>query len=128
MLKPILILQYLWATLGLLYNAISFIRIDNGGAALAPTDPYAGAIFIGICILIFSIGFTRHLKIYATLIAVLACLLSYSGLFLHVAAYLSDPALPDYASGLSWAVAVAINSFGVVVLVLGGAAAWRTRQ
>lgn len=128
MLNLMLKLQFVWAFLGLSYNLISHYTGSYEGSALAPTDPVAGALFILISMLIISTGFTRYVRLFATLTSLLACLLAYSGLYLHVAAYVSDPTLPGYASFLSWAAAVLINFFGLTVLIIGAALAFRKQE
>lgn len=118
-------LQCVWAVLGLSYNLMSLYTGHYEGYALAPTDPVAGVVFILISIMIIGTGLTRYVRLYAALTSLLACLLAYSGVYLHVAAYVSDPALPGYASPLSWAAAVSINIFGFTVLSIGAAFAFR---
>lgn len=123
-------LQYGWVLLGLGYNLISLVKRAIGSTPLAPTDPVAGLIFMGVGFGIISIGLTRLRKTYASLTLMLACLLAYSGVYLHVAAYISAPTLIGYASPFSWAAAVLINLFGVTVLIWGAVVAFgpvRTR-
>lgn len=121
-LKPILILQLIWIGLGAAYNAISHLQISTGKAALAPTDPSAGLIFMAICAAVVCIGLIGWRKTYGTLAAALTLLLAYSGVFSHANAYLTDATLPNYACMLAWALAILINVFGVSVLALGS---WR---
>lgn len=123
-------LQYGWVLLGFGYNLISLIKRAIDGTALAPTDPVAGIIFVGMGLGVISIGLTRLRKTYASLALIFACLLAYSGVYLHVAAYLSSPTLNGYASPIAWAAAVLINLFGVTVLIWGAVVAFgpvRTR-
>jgi hypothetical protein len=128
MLKPTLTAQYIWVFLGLSYNLISAIKLSNNFAPLAPTDPFAGIAFIVLCALIIGLGFSRFLKTYAVLISLHACLLTYSGICLHIAAYVFDPTLPGYLSPVTWALAILINIFGVTALLSGAFSAFHAKN
>lgn len=128
MLRSTLKLQLAWAFLGLSYNLISHYTVSYEGSALAPTDPVAGALFMLVSMMLISVGFTRFQKSYAGLICLLVCLLAYSGVYLHIAAYASDTTLPGYLATVSWAIAVLINAFGLTVLIFGAALAFRNQR
>lgn len=128
MLKPALTAQYIWVFLGLSYNLISALKLTNAMPPLAPTDPLAGIAFILLCTLIITLGFSRFLKTYAVLISLLACLLTYSGICLHVAAYVFDPTLPGYLSPVTWVLAILINVFGVTALLSGAFSAFHVKN
>ncbi|MFT6408134.1 MAG: hypothetical protein ACJAQ6_001550 [Arenicella sp.] len=127
-LKNLLKMQLLWVAFGLAYNLASAWRIQSVGVALSPTDPVAGAVFVGICGLIIFVGFNRAPWLYKFAAPCLALLLIYSGIGLHVIAFLTDAGLSGYASFTSWLVAVLINSYGASVLLLGSCFAWRSRD
>jgi hypothetical protein len=112
-------MQLTWVGLGLAYNAISWWRMTTGNSALSPTDPFAGAVFIIICgcLIVFGIKGVRSLSKFV--IPLFALLLLYSGVGLHVSAFVSDSSLIGYASFVSWLAAVLINSFGVITLLMG---------
>ena len=120
-------LQLLWVVLGLIYNAVSYRQIASGSSALAPTDPLAGAIFMGLCGGLIGAGMLGWRRSYRFGIPLLTVLLFYSGLWLHLMACSSDSSLPGYASFAAWLSAILINIYGVITLAIGGWLAWQEK-
>lgn len=125
-LRMLLKFQLVWVVLGLGYNGVSVWRIESGGVALSPTEPFSGAIFVGICGLIVFAGLSKTKRLYRFSAPCLALLLSYSGVGLHIINILADASLTGYASFTAWLLAVLINAYGVITLSLGSWLAWRS--
>lgn len=112
-------MQFSWVGLGLTYNGLSLWRISSGDIPLSPTDPVAGSIFLVICGSVILAGIKGANTFYRFATPALALLLLYSGLGLHVIAFVRDANLFGYASFASWLAAVVVNTYGATTLLLG---------
>jgi len=107
----------MWVVMGIAYNGISLARVSQGHSPLVPTDPIAGAIFVGVIGSLLLWTFLRHWRIYRWISSVATMLLAYSGIYLHVVNRLQDPTLPSYLSTFWWTLAIGINALGVLALI-----------
>ena len=63
LLKKLLRLQLLYYILGILFNAVSFILIAQGGKALTPNDPLIGSVVMTIYATFLIPGFLKKITI-----------------------------------------------------------------
>lgn len=125
MLRKVQKLQLIWVGLGLIYNALSYGRLEVDEVALAPTNPLIGAVFMAICGALIFAGMKGARRSYKFGTPPLTAFLIYSGVLMHMMAYSSAPNLPGYASFGSWLAAILINIYGVSTLAVGSWIAWQ---
>lgn len=111
-LKTLLVLQLVYAVLGIGYNIVSLVLTLRGEHPLAPTQPVLGMIAMVVFALLLVPGFLRKIKLYRILMAVAAVYFGCFGIVIHIVNVFSQPHL--YSSMTAWAFAVGINSFGLI--------------
>ncbi len=111
-LKTLLGLQLAYAVLGIAYNVVSLCLTLRGEHPLAPTQPVLGMIALVVYTLLLIPGFLHKVKLYRILMGVAAVYFGCFGIVIHIINIFSQPEL--YSSMLAWALAVAINLFGLV--------------
>jgi hypothetical protein len=119
-LKTLLGLQLAYAVLGIAYNMVSLFLTLRGEHPLAPTQPVLGMIAMVVYAILLIPGFLHKVKLYRVLMGVAAVYFACFGIVIHIINIFSQPQL--YSSMLAWALAVAINLFGLVwnlIAVLG---------
>ncbi len=115
-LADLLRLQVIYFILGIVYNAVSLYLISQGGKGLAPTQPVMGTIsMIGYALFLIP-GFLNKRILYRILMGVAVLVIGYGGVVTHVINIFTQPQL--YLSVLSWALAVGINLFGLVLNII----------
>lgn len=112
-------LQLIWFSLAMAFNLVSYLRVHEGEAALTPTNPAIGIAFVLICGLIILYGMWLPNWLYRIAIFSLGFVLAYSGVFLHVLAFVVNSALDNYLSFVSWFLAVSINVYGSIMFLWG---------
>jgi hypothetical protein len=103
-LTKLLHLQIIYFVLGMLYNGVSIYLSAQGKPALAPTKPVLGAISMITYALFLIPGYLRNINLYRILMGVAIVVMGYGGVV--------------YSSIVSWAVAVGINLFGLVLNII----------
>jgi hypothetical protein len=122
-LNRLLMLQMAYAFVGIMYNVGSLLAQRNGQPAWASTDAVMGVAGVALYGLFLSAGLMKSLILYRVLMAVAVVLLGYGGVITHL---LNIGHLELYQSVWTWAGAIAINGFGLV-LNLVAALGWFTR-
>lgn len=118
-LRSIICAQALWLVLALGYNLVSWWRIEQGLSALSPTDPVEG--FFGVLLFLLPgiwLGLKGNIRWYSYLNWVFIAMVG-SAAYRHVLPYFATGDYSSYASMLSWSVVFLLNSFGLVLGVLG---------
>lgn len=123
-LSLLLKLQILYSFLGLMYNVGSMYSIRAGDAAYAPTDPVFGTLGMSLVGLFVAAGLLKNLVPYRVLMGIAVVLAGYGGVITH---FLNIGHMELYQSPVTWAGAIAVNTYGAV-LNLMAAAGWFERN
>ena len=115
-LRTLLLLQVIYVILWVAYNGVSLYLKAQGQPALAPTQPVLGTISMIIYALCLIPGFLRKITIYRILMGVAIVVMGYGGVVTHIINTFTQPQV--YSSMVSWALAVGINLFGLVLNVI----------
>jgi hypothetical protein len=115
-LSDLLRLQVIYVILGILYNGVSLYLISQGGKGLAPTQPVMGTISMLVYALFLIPGYLRKRTLYRILMGVAILVIGWGGVVTHIINIFTQPQL--YSSILSWALAVGINLFGLVLNII----------
>jgi len=115
-LTTLLRLQVIYFVLGMLYNGVSLYLAAQGKPALAPTQPVLGAISMITYALFLIPGYLRKLTLYRILMGIAILVMGYGGVVTHIINIFTQP--QAYSSLLSWAAAVGINLFGLVLNII----------
>ena len=115
-LNTLLFLQIAYAAVGVCYNVASLIVSSMGKPALAPTQPVMGMISMVVYALFLIPGFMRKIVLYRVLMVVAILVIGWGGVVTHIINIFTQPQL--YASIFSWAGALGINLFGLVLNVI----------
>jgi hypothetical protein len=115
-LTKLLHLQIIYFVLGMLYNGVSIYLSAQGKPALAPTKPVLGAISMITYALFLIPGYLRNINLYRILMGVAIVVMGYGGVVTHIINIFIQPQV--YSSIVSWAVAVGINLFGLVLNII----------
>ena len=119
-LNRLLMLQMFYCFGGIMYNVGSLLTLRNGQPAWASTDPVMGVVGMSLYGLFLSAGLMKSLTLYRVLMVVAIFMLGYSGVLAHL---LNIGHLKLYQSVWTWAGAIGVNSFGLVLnltAALGG--------
>ena len=127
-MKPIpqnrlLILQMIYCFAGVMYNVGSLLALRNGQPAWASTDAVFGVFGMSLYGLFLSSGLLKNLTLYRVLMGLSVILYGYGGVLAHL---LNIGHLELYQSVWTWAGAIGVNSFGLV-LNLVAALGWYKR-
>ena len=112
-LKKLLILQVIYALLGVGYNVVSYLVVSGGGEPLSATVPVVGGAFMlgyGLCL---TPGFLKKVIPYRILMAAAILVFGYGGVVKHIL-NAAGGHMDLYSSQLAFIVAVGINVFGLV--------------
>ena len=115
-LTTLLRLQVIYFVLGMLYNGLSLYLTSIGKPALAPTQPVLGAISMIVYALFLIPGYLRKITLYRILMGIAILVMGYGGVVTHIINIFTQPQL--YSSIVSWAAAVGINLFGLVLNII----------
>jgi hypothetical protein len=115
-LTTLLRLQIIYFVLGMFYNGISMYLSAQGKPALAPTQPVFGAISMITYALFLIPGYLRNITLYRVLMGVAIVVMGYGGVVTHIINIFIQPQV--YSSIVSWAAAVGINLFGLVLNII----------
>lgn len=119
-------LQIFYALAGISFNLVSYFRIKLDLDVLTNTNPVLGiAIMSTVC---FAVWAARkgYRKTFITINLVLTLLLTYAGVIKHLSIIDQLSWVSIFTSPL--VLAVAINCFGVAVMMMGVIAILRTNQ
>ena len=120
-LNRLLMLQMAYCFTGIMYNVGSLLAQRNGQAAWAPTDAVIGGVGgMALYGLFLSAGLMKSPTLYRVLMGVCVALMGYGGVVVHL---LNIGHLDLYQSVWTWAGAIGINGFGLV-LNLAAAFGW----
>lgn len=108
----LLMLQMIYCFLGIMYNVGSLLALRNGRPAWASTDPLLGVVGMSLYGLFLSSGLMKTPTFYRVLMGVSIVLFGYTGVLTHV---LNFGHLDQYQSVWTWAGAIGVNSFGLVL-------------
>ena len=122
-LNRLLMLQLAYSFAGVMYNVGSLLALRNELPAWAPTDPVMGAGAMSLVGLFVATGLLKNLTPYRVLMAIAVVLAGYGGVIAHL---LNIGHLELYQSVWTWAGAIGVNSFGLV-LNLMAAFGWFVR-
>ena len=122
-LNRLLMLQLVYSFAGVMYNVGSLSALRNELPAWAPTDPVMGAGAMSLVGLFVAAGLLKNLTLYRVLMGIVVVLAGYGGVVVHL---LNIGHLELYQSVWTWAGAIGINSFGLV-LNLMAACGWFAR-
>ena len=114
-LNRLLMLQMAYAFIGIMYNVGSLLDQRNGQPAWASTDAVMGVVGVALYGLFLSAGLMKNLTFYRVLMRVSVVLLGYGGVVTHL---LNIGHLDLYQSVWTWAGAIGINGFGLVLNLL----------
>jgi hypothetical protein len=95
-----------------MYNVGSMLAVRNGQPAWASTDAVMGVVGVALYGLFLSAGLMKNLTLYRVLMGVSVVLLGYGGVVTHL---LNIGHLDLYQSVWTWAGAIGINGFGLVL-------------
>lgn len=115
-LTTLLRLQIIYFVLGMLYNGVSMYLSSQGEPALAPTKPVLGAISMITYVLFLIPGYLRNINLYRILMGIAIVVMGYGGVVTHIINIFIQPQV--YSSIVSWAAAVGINLFGLVLNII----------
>jgi hypothetical protein len=115
-LTTLLRLQIIYFVLGMFYNGISMYLSAQGKPALAPTQPVLGAISMITYALFLIPGYLRNITLYRVLMGIAIVVMGYGGVVTHIINIFIQPQV--YSSIVSWAAAVGINLFGLVLNII----------
>ena len=115
-LKELLKLQFIYCLLGLLFNTISWILIENSYQSLTPTIPVQGVIAMAIYGVFLLTGYFAKIRPYRFLMLFAMIIFGYGGIIRHFFIMYQSPEL--YSSFFSGLTGVAINLFGLVLNIL----------
>jgi hypothetical protein len=108
----------LYAALGIGYNVVSMVVTASAGRGLSHTNPVTSIVSLLIYILALIPGFLGRLTIYRILAFASILVFGYDGVLTHILRY---PNLESYYSPATWAVAIAINAFGLILNIMAAA-------
>jgi len=112
-LKRLLILQVIYALLGVGYNVVSHLIVSGGGQALSATVPVVGGAFmLGYGIALIP-GFFKKVVPYRLLMGAAIIIFGYGGIVTHIL-NASEGHMESYSSVTAWILAVGINVFGLI--------------
>ena len=111
-LNRLLMLQMAYCFTGIMYNVGSMLAQRNGQAAWASTDAVMGVAGVALYGLFLSAGLMNNLTLYRVLMGASVVLLGYGGVITHL---LNIGHLELYQSVWTWAGAIGINGFGLVL-------------
>ena len=114
-LNRLLMLQMAYAFIGIMYNVGSLLDQRNGQPAWASTDAVMGVVGVALYGLFLSAGLMKNLTLYRVLMGASVVLLGYGGVLTHL---LNIGHLDLYQSVWTWAGAIGINGFGLVLNLL----------
>ncbi|MBN1880914.1 MAG: hypothetical protein JW885_01965 [Deltaproteobacteria bacterium] len=112
-LKKLLILQVIYAVLGVGYNVISYLIVSAGGEALSSTVPVVGGAYMlgyGVCLIP---GFFKKVVPYRVLMGAAIFIFGYGGVVKHIL-NAAGGHTDLYSSKIAFILAVGINVFGLV--------------
>lgn len=124
LLNRLLMLQILYGYLGVMYNFGSLLALRNDEAVWSSTDPVMGVASMSLYILFICAGLMKKLTLYRVLMGAAVVLYGYGGVITHL---LNIGHLELYQSIWTWAGAIGVNAFGVVLNLLA-AFGWFTRN
>jgi len=123
-LNRLLMLQMAYCFTGIMYNVGSMLAQRNGQVAWASTDAVMGVVGVALYGLFLSAGLMKSLTLYRMLMGASVILLGYGGVVVHL---LNIGHLDLYQSVWTWAGAIGINTFGLL-LNLMAALGWFTQK
>lgn len=123
-LNRLLMLQLVYSFTGVMYNVGSLLALRDGLPAYAPTDPVIGAAGMSLVALFVAAGLLENLVLYRVLMGIAVVLAGYAGVVAHL---LNIGHLELYQSVWTWAGAIGVNSFGLVLNSMA-AFGWFTRD
>jgi hypothetical protein len=110
--------QWFWIVIAILINIYSYSRIAAGGEALTTTAPESGIFVFLVYIPFLVLGHLGKHRLYLAGTVAFVVLIALGGILKHLAAALEPNGLEAYASTFWWAVAIAVNVYGVVMSVM----------
>jgi len=122
-LNRLLILQMVYCFIGIMYNVGSLLAQRNGQQAWASTDAVVGVAGIALYGLFLGAGLLKNLTLYRVLMSVSVFLLGYGGIIVHL---LNIGHLELYYSIWTWAGAIGINVFGLVLNLMAALGWFKT--
>ena len=96
------------------YNLLSLVWMDWKDRPLAPTQPVQAIIMIVLLYITYAAKEVLESTAWTLLISVFLLLILRFGIYQHLASYSPK----DYASRTAWAIAIVINTYGVLALLL----------
>jgi hypothetical protein len=114
--RRLLGLQIAYAVVGSLFNLVSLMQIMLGQPSLTSTSPIGGLTIMAVVLLATIAGINGYYKVLLAINVLLITPLLYSGVFAHLRTILSSDV--EAFIQLPLVIAVAINSFGAMVMAL----------
>nr|WP_319394501.1 hypothetical protein [uncultured Desulfobacter sp.] len=111
-LNKLLMSQTAYCFCGIMYNVCSLLAQRNGQQAWASTDAVTGVAGVALYGLFLGSGLMKNPTLYRLLMAVSVVLFGYGGVIVHL---LNIRQLELYLSVWTWAAAITINGFGLVL-------------
>ncbi len=96
------------------YNVLSVVMNDVTGRSLSPTDPVSGIMFMTLLYLVYVGEALLGDGARTALLILFLLLISRFGIYRHLVGYDEK----HYHSRSAWALAIAINLFGVTAMIL----------
>lgn len=113
LLSNLLKLQVFYCLIGILFNVVSWLGIQNGHQALTPTVPHEGFIAMSIYGVFLLVGYFRKIGLYRILMLISILILGYGGVVKNIITLNQHPDL--YTSIFIGIIGVAINLFGLIL-------------
>ena len=112
-LKKLLILQCIYAVMGVGYNVVSHLIVCGGGEALSATVPVVGGAYMLGYGLALTPGFFKKIIPYRVLMGAAVLIFGYGGVVKHVM-NAAGGHMDLYSSPAAFVLAVGINVFGLI--------------
>jgi hypothetical protein len=114
-INRLLMLQMVYAYVGIMYNVGSLLAVRHGRTPWASTDAVVGVAGVALYGLFLSSGLMKNLTVYRVLMGISVVLFGYNGVITHL---LNIGHLELYQSIWTWIAAPTINGFGVILNVI----------
>lgn len=112
-LRTLLLLQFSFAALSLLYLTVSLIRVSGGSIPLSAAPIIPSMLAFGVYCGFLSFGIFRRYLLYRITMAIAVLGFGYGGVVVNILNYFNT-GVEGYLSFTAWLLALVINSYGTL--------------